>query len=134
LRTTVTVMLKYLFQYKYTILLAAIIALLSLLPSSSLPDSSLFSIGSIDKIVHFCMYSFFGFVGLLETRCYHRCLGLHFLLLTSIFGLSVLLEVLQATLVPSRSAEWFDLVANLSGLTVGYIAYRIFRHLRSFRS
>jgi VanZ family protein len=107
-------MLKYLFQYKYSILLAGIIALLSLLPSSSMPDSSIFSIGSIDKIAHFCMYSFFGFVGLLETRCYHRCHGLHLLLLTAIFGLSVLLEVLQATLVPSRSAEWFDLLANLS--------------------
>jgi VanZ family protein len=124
-------MLKYLFQYKYSILLAGIIAVLSLLPSSRLPDSSMFSIGSIDKIVHFSMYSFFGFVGLLETRCHHRCRGLHLLLLTSIFVLSALLEVLQATLVPSRSAEWFDLVANLSGLTAGYMAYRIFLHLRS---
>ena len=66
-------MLSYVIRYKFSILLAIIIALLSLIPSSSMPDSSLFSIASLDKIVHFFMYSFFGFVALLENRCNLSC-------------------------------------------------------------
>ncbi|MEN8155789.1 MAG: VanZ family protein [Bacteroidota bacterium] len=128
-------MLKYLFRYKFSILLAGFIALLSLLPSSSMPDSSLFSISYLDKIVHFSMYGFFGFVSLLETRCKERCLRLHMLLLIIIFIMSTTLEVLQATVVASRSAEWLDLLANLSGLVAGYFAYRIlFKFVHNFRS
>ena len=66
-------MLSYVFQYKFSILLAILIALLSLIPSSSMPDSSLFSIRFLDKIVHFSMYAFFGFVALMESRCRIQC-------------------------------------------------------------
>ena len=124
-------MLNYAFQYKFSLLLACFIALLSLVPSSSMPDSSLFSISFLDKIVHFGMYISFGFVALLETRCQKRCQQLHILLLMGIFAMSTMLEVLQATVVATRSAEWLDLVANFFGLAAAYMAYFIFRHFRS---
>lgn len=124
-------MLSYAFQYKFSILVAIIIALLSLIPSSSMPDSSLFSIGPLDKIVHFSMYGSFGFIALLENRCKMNCRSLHFLLILTIFTMSAVLEILQATVVETRSAEWMDLIANFSGLVAGYIAYRIFRNIRS---
>ena len=124
-------MLNYLFQYKLSILLAIIIALVSLIPSSSLPDSSLFSISYLDKIVHFSMYAFFGFVALLESRCRQHCLMFHLLLVFTIFFLSAVIEVLQATVVATRSAEWLDLLANSTGLLAGYLSYRILNKLRS---
>ena len=124
-------MLNYLFQYKFSILLAGFIALLSLLPSSSIPDSSLFSIGSLDKMVHFSMYGFFGLVALLESRCPQPCTIPHLVLIISIFGLSAFIELLQATVVASRSSEWLDLVANAAGLVAGYIAYRILLAIKS---
>ena len=124
-------MLSYLFQYKFSILLAGFIALLSLLPSSSIPDSSLFSINSLDKLVHFGMYGFFGFVALLESRCQKPCISPHLVLIFSIFILSTIIELLQATVVASRSAEWLDLVANGAGLAAGYVAYRIILSVRS---
>lgn len=119
------------FQYKFSILLAGFIALLSLVPSSSMPDSSLFSISFLDKIVHFAMYASFGFVALMETRCHNQCQRLHFLFLSGIFMMSILIEILQATVVASRSAEWLDLLANFTGLAVAYPAYLIIRLLRS---
>jgi VanZ family protein len=122
-------MLKYLFQYKFSILLTAFISVLSLLPSSSLPDSSLFSISFLDKIVHICMYGSFSFVALLEMRCKPGCVKKHFLLLLIIFFISFLIEVLQATVVSTRSAEWLDLLANLIGICGGYIFYLITRGL-----
>lgn len=119
-------MLKYIFQYKFTILLALVIALLSLLPDSSLPHPSLFSFRFFDKFVHFSMYTSIGFVALLECRCRDRFRTTHFLILLGVFMLSALIEVLQATLVASRAAEWLDLAANGFGLVGGYVAYRLF--------
>lgn len=111
--------------------MALVIALLSLLPDSSMPHSSLFSIRFFDKIVHFSMYAAIGFVALLEARCNGHCRVSHFLLLIGILMLSALIEVLQATLVATRSAEWLDLTANAFGLVSGYIAYRLYWLIRS---
>ena len=83
------------------------------------------------------MYAFFGFVALLESRCQIQCIRFHLLLIMIIFVMSAVIEVLQATVVATRSAEWFDLLANFSGLFAGYFAFRIFKSLnihKSFRS
>ena len=127
-------MLSYVFRYKFSILLAILIALLSLVPSSSFPDSSLFSIKFLDKFIHFSMYTLFGFVALLESRCQIQCVRFHLLLIMIIFIMSTVIEVLQATVVATRSAEWLDLLANFFGLLAGYIAFRIFKNLGIFKS
>ncbi len=126
-------MLSYVFRYKFSIFLAILIALLSLVPSSSMPDSSLFSIKFLDKMVHFAMYTAFGFVAIIESRCLSQCVRFHLLLLLIIFIMSAAIEVLQATVVATRSAEWFDLLANFSGLVAGYITFRIFKSLGIFK-
>lgn len=72
------------------------------------------------------MYASFGFVAFMETRCQYKCLGIHLLLIFIIFMMSAIIEVLQATVVASRGAEWFDLVANFLGLIAGYFAFSIF--------
>jgi VanZ family protein len=124
-------MLKYLIQYKFSILLAAFIVFLSLIPSSSMPESRLFAIGYLDKIVHIGMYSSLGMVALLERRCKQQCFFREFLFLLSLFALSLLMEVLQATVVATRSAEWLDLAANALGLMAAWLAYSFFRRFRS---
>lgn len=124
-------MLKYLIQYKFSILLAGIIVLLSLIPSSSMPDSRLFSIGFLDKLVHMGMYGSLGLVALFERRCKNLCLLNEFLFLFALFILSLLMEVLQATVVATRSAEWLDLVANALGLLAAWLAYSFFRRFKS---
>ena len=120
-------MLKYLLQYKFSILLAGFIAVVSLIPSSSMPESSLFSLRYLDKLVHFGMYGFFGFVAYLESRCRVDCFRIHLLQASVVFVLSAGIEVLQATVVATRSAEWLDLLANAMGLAAGYIAYRLLK-------
>lgn len=124
-------MLKYLIQYKFSILLAGIIVLLSLIPSSTMPDTRFFSIRFLDKIVHLGMYGTFGLVALIERRCKKHCFPREFLLLFLIFLLSTLMEVLQATVVASRAAEWLDLAANFSGLAAAWLSYSFFRRFIS---
>lgn len=124
-------MLKYLIQYKFSILLAAFIVLLSLIPSSSMPESRLFAIGFLDKIVHMGMYGSLGLLALFERRCKQQCFFNEFLFLLALFALSLLMEILQATVVATRSAEWLDLVANALGLVGAWLAYSFFRRFRS---
>ena len=109
------------------------IALLSLIPGDNVPGSFLFSIPHFDKIVHFSMYAALGFVALSESRRERPRLDFHMILLFSIFALSALIEILQATVVSARSAEWFDLIANFLGLIGGYIAHRVIGRCRIFR-
>lgn len=126
-------MLRYILQYKFSILLGIVIALLCLVPDNSVPDISLFSIPHFDKIVHFSMYGSLGFVSLMESRCKFRCTGYHLRLIGILLLLSGLIEILQATVVASRSAEWADLMANLAGLAAGYLAFRLMGGFRLFR-
>lgn len=126
-------MLRYVFQYKFSILLAIVIALLSLAPASSFPVDSIWDIPHIDKIVHMLMYAALGFVALAESRCSRNCHGLNFLILFAILLVSALIEVLQATVVLSRGAEWVDLLANFSGLVAAYLAFRLIGNRRLFR-
>lgn len=126
-------MLSYVFRYKFTILLAFLIVLLSLVPSSSMPSSRLFNIPYLDKLVHFSMYASIGFVALMESRCVKNCKLFHMILVLAIFVMSAIIEVLQATVVATRAAEWYDLFANFSGLVAGYVAYRVMRGLWLFK-
>lgn len=123
-------MLSYVFRYKFTILLAFLIVLLSLVPSSSIPSTRIFNIPYLDKLVHFSMYASIGFVALMECRCRQKCQLSHSLLILMLFMMSAIIEVLQATIVATRAAEWFDLFANFAGLVAGYVAFRILRGLR----
>ena len=80
------------------------------------------------------MYAFFGLVALLESRCQRQCVGFHLVLISVIFIMSAVIEVLQATVVATRSAEWFDLMANFMGLVAAYLGFRIIGKLGIFKS
>jgi VanZ family protein len=126
-------MLRYVFQYKFSILLAIVIASLSLAPSGSFPFTSIYLIPYIDKFVHIVMYGSLGFVALVECRCTNLCHKLHAFILFCILLASLLIEVLQATIISSRGAEWYDLLANFLGLLAAYIAFRLIGSWKIFR-
>lgn len=126
-------MLRYIFQYKFSILLAIVIAMLSLVPGKSVPFNSFFSIPYFDKIVHFSMYAALGFVALMESRRTTQYSLFHLLILVGILFLSGLIEILQSTVAANRGAEWSDLLANFLGLLAGYLAFHLFGGFRLFR-
>jgi VanZ family protein len=126
-------MLRYIFQYKYSILLTILIALLCLIPGNRIPHSSVFSIPHFDKIVHFSMYAPLSFVALMESRIARQFSLSHLYIIIAILLLSGLIEILQATVAYSRAAEWADVLANLLGLLSGYLAFRLMGGFRLFR-
>jgi len=128
-----TDMLRYIFRYKYSILLTILIALLCLIPSSRIPHSSIFNIPYFDKFVHFSMYAPLSFVALMESRITRQYSRYHLYIMILIFFLGGVIEILQATVVTSRAAEWTDMLANLMGLLTGYLAFRLLGGFRIFR-
>ena len=126
-------MLRYIFQYKFSILLAIVIALLSLAPANNFPFTSVYRIPYIDKIIHILMYAPLGFVALSESRCKPKCHHLYVFIMLGILLASVLIEVLQATVISSRGAEWYDLLANFFGLATGYLAFLLMGDCKIFR-
>jgi len=78
------------------------------------------------------MYGALGFVALAESRKSPPRLAIHMLIIFSIFALSALIEILQATVIASRAAEWYDLLANFLGLLAGYLAFRLVGSWRIF--
>jgi len=77
------------------------------------------------------MYALLGFMVFVESRNRYTVFGSKLLLILILFLLGALIEVLQATLVPARAAEWLDLAANLCGLVAGAICYQFLRWVRS---
>ena len=125
-------MLRYVFQYKFSILLACVIVVLSLIPAKDFPFDSVYRIPHIDKFIHIIMYGSLGFVALIECRCTNTCYRLYSFVLLGILFASVLIEIVQAKLIASRGAEWYDLLANSLGLSAAYIAFRLFGHWKIF--
>ena len=58
--------------------------------------------------------------------------GVIFILLGILLS-SVLIEILQATVVSSRGAEWYDLLANFFGLATGYLTFLLIGDWKIFR-
>jgi VanZ family protein len=107
-----------------------IIVLLSLLPSSDLPNIPYFS--GEDKWIHICMYLGLGFLTCWSLDTRGRRMPPLYVLLTGVFLWGVLMEVLQRLMSNGRSMEILDMLANLAGAVAGLIVYRFLdRKLRA---
>ena len=97
-----------------------IVALLSLLPSNSLPKVHLFE--GADKIVHFCMY-----LGLTMLSCWtiHAELNSARYSLLVILPISwgIIMEILQYLMQIGRSFEFVDILSNSIGAFCGLFLY-----------
>ena len=109
-------------RFTLSIIYLVIIVLLSLLPSSDLPDVPLVS--GEDKWIHVCMYLGLGFVTCWSLDRNGKSMPPLYLLLLGVFMWGVLMEVLQQLMAIGRSLEILDMVADLAGAIAGLILYR----------
>ena len=115
-------------KYKLTSLFCLFVLILSVMPSRNFPKVE---VTCIDKIVHFLLY--FSLVGAMffdnifcKNTTFQLKKLLFFLLFSIIFG--AIIEIIQYFL-PSRSAEWFDLLSNSLGAMFGVIVIFIVKRL-----
>lgn len=105
-------------KYKFTILFALVVLILSVLPGSSFPKVK---VTNIDKAVHFLLYFmlvcamyFDNFLNKNKNLTNKKLLC--FFIFAVFFG--AIVEVIQYFL-PFRSAEWYDLLSNTVGAGFG---------------
>ena len=98
------------------------ICFLIILVGSILPSSNVKQIEVSDKLLHFVFYAIFSFFLFLLSHKVTLCLDTVIKKWTFVFtvgtivGLSI--EFIQFTLIPSRSGEWLDVLANSVGLII----------------
>ena len=94
------------------VLVAIVIAILSLLPGSDLPSQNI-----NDKLSHFIAYAGLSFLAVLARR---KIPLVHMIVLAVGYGIA--LEVLQGVMPYGRSASWLDALANMGGVLFGAAA------------
>ena len=80
-----------------------------------------------DKIVHliinaglFVVWANYVFSGKTNTKTYTLTL---LFVCTLLYG--ILIEVVQGSFIPTRGADFFDVVANVCGLILGFFAFKL---------
>tara|TARA_B100001057_G_C22729379_1_gene903101 strand:+ start:353 stop:733 length:381 start_codon:yes stop_codon:yes gene_type:complete len=101
----------------------------SLLPASNLPG-----IAVSDKFIHVLFYAIFSFF--LFLLSHNEMLGLYttsrkwffVFLIVTLLGAGI--EWIQYALIPERSGEWFDILANSFGLMIILFTTYLLKRLR----
>jgi len=114
------------------ILCGIIILILTGLPGSVFPRVK--PVVGLDKVVHLCMYSGFAFLCLWGYRKQFISNGVKYkrkaILLAIVISIAYggLTELMQEYLVPTRTGDWVDFLADsigtLLGVTIFYLFYR----------
>lgn len=100
------------------IIWTVLITTASLVSFHSIPSVK---IAGSDKTVHFLFYLVFVILwGLSRKQTYFNCKYILFIL-TSAISYGIIIEVLQGVLTSTRQADFYDVLANTAGATVGSI-------------
>lgn len=110
----------------FTIVWAAIIFLLILMPGQQMPD--LGDLFSFDKLAHlgvFCVLSFLMIIGFTKQYTFQRLNGspIKYALIVSV-SYATILELAQG-LIPARDLNFYDLLFNILGVLVGYLLFQL---------
>jgi hypothetical protein len=111
-------MIRYLTAYPLSILIVIIICYLSFFQP---PQTSLDEVPYIDKLAHICMYGGLTTVLWIEYLFHQSTFNYKTFLAGSIcfpICLSGIIEILQSQCTDNRSGDWFDLLANATGVCI----------------
>jgi VanZ family protein len=119
-------------RFLFTTLFALVIFFLSVFPVNLSGGPSLLYFTGMDKLVHAVMYCFFTILALSEFFFREKIkFKPLFVIVTTIFLYSVLVEFIQHFLIASRSGEINDALANLAGILIGSSLVTLIKKVRS---
>jgi len=119
-------------HYLWVLLWAIVVLVLCLIPPSQITSNRVVLFEGVDKLVHTVFYFVFSVLlydALIRARRTTRptfSILWRVVLLSTFFAL--LTELLQWKVFTYRSAEIWDLVANMIGIGIGTFAYLILHH------
>src|SRR5690554_468098 len=111
------------------VLYSIAIIVLFLMPTSQLPSVG---VSGIDKIVHIVIFFFLAIMWQLvvfKKRGDRLNVKMSFLLLGAMFIFGILIEVLQGEVTVSRTANFYDVLADLLGAGIGVLVFQKVKHL-----
>jgi VanZ family protein len=110
----------------FTIAWALLILLLTLTPGDSMPDLSIWDLLSFDRFAHLFVFGVLVLLLSIGLTKQYSSLFLRFnaakLAFLFSFGYSLIIELLQE-LIPGRSVELNDLIANSAGCLTGSLVF-----------
>jgi len=117
-------------KYKFSFLVALIILYLSLTNSHTFDKVPAFNIPHFDKMVHFAMYFGLTLMIIIESR--KSISGLRHLLTICLIPLffGILIEIMQYSLTSTRSANFYDGVADFTGILVAVMIFYFIKPLK----
>ncbi|MGL4293588.1 MAG: VanZ family protein [Bacteroidales bacterium] len=120
-------MIYFLKKFYPTLSLICLICFLSLASFKSLPSTP--TLPHMDKVVHFCMYAALSYVLLFDLTRTHSRQKIHTKKIIETLLIAIcmggLMELTQGYLTTTRSADWWDMLANTSGAIAGTTFGRI---------
>ena len=113
--------MKLILRYKYSVLVALAIIILSTIPIPEIKH--LEGVPLIDKWVHFLMYAVMSVAMWIDQRNSTQPLSITYYLWMLIIPscLGGILELVQAYLTTCRSGEWLDAIADTIGAVIGTV-------------
>jgi membrane-associated phospholipid phosphatase/VanZ family protein len=140
-----TMVSRFLYQYRFSILVALIILYISVLKPAQLPRIPLFPYA--DKVIHLLMYGFLALflnyetipakqlpawlfpklkgIRLPNVKTSQSVMLLIVLILPILMG--GIIELLQQYCFPPRTGDWIDFLANTTGVLLAYLLFRKIR-------
>lgn len=115
-------MKNFVSKYWKSLLAVIIVSYMSFAPASELPRFNPFE--GFDKAVHVLMYMFLSSVIIFDNRKtvfsngYLKKLIIPAIVFPVLFG--GIVEIMQEAFFPPRSADWFDWLADITGVAAGF--------------
>lgn len=112
---------------KFSILVSLIILYLSLANAKTFEKAGLFDIPYLDKMVHFGLYFSFMAVIIVEHRIFFDNTRKLISIALIPFFFGSLLEILQAGITTTRSADILDIIFNSTGIACALLVWLFIR-------
>ena len=113
-------------KFILSIIWASIIGVMSLMPKSSLSTPKLINLKHADKVVHMAIYALLSILVLRALNMKHGKILQNPWPFIVIIGYGILLELLQKYTSVGRSFEFLDIIANISGVLLGIVLFKLF--------
>jgi len=114
-------MISFIKKYYPSILIAVLIMWLSLSESDTMKPMKLLDFPNSDKAAHFSIYLFFTFIMLLNSSYWKISGRIKYIIIIIPIILGLLLEIFQRLITTTRQADFYDFLANFSGIAIATI-------------
>ncbi|SDK66443.1 VanZ like family protein [Catalinimonas alkaloidigena] len=110
----------------FTLLWAALILFLTLVPGQNLPEFPNWQTFAFDKSAHMFVFSVLVLLAIVGFKKQSQSLQLRLratpVAILGSVAYGMLIEIIQS-FIPERSFEWFDMLANSTGCLLGALAF-----------